>query len=98
MGALHFAAPIVLKGDRACELDCIESAIEFLEAWPAQRRGPVHACALNSCKLAAAGAMRPADARRSVESFARITGILARSAAPVVPVEVAASKLHTNAA
>lgn len=77
MDAMQFHVPVRLSvnGD-VHEIDSVRQAAEFLGDWPAPRRGPVFACALNVCHAAAAGTMRPEDARKAFESFARITGIL----------------------
>jgi hypothetical protein len=77
MSGRSFSTPVgvVFDGEYVYVGDTSE-AVRFLERWPAERRGPVHRCALNSCLLASHGAMKSGDARRSFESFARITGIL----------------------
>ncbi|GHC68530.1 DUF982 domain-containing protein [Limoniibacter endophyticus] len=57
-------------------IDDISSMKAFLDAWPAERRGPVFNCAMNCCQGSMSGHISVEDARRSFVSFARITNIL----------------------
>jgi hypothetical protein len=99
MDTKSFRAPLRLRVEGVVvEIDTLQEAIRFLDDWPAARRGPVYTCAKKGCEAALAGAMKVDDARKALESFARITGILARrqfiadpSAAPSPPI---ASTLH----
>ena len=82
MDANWFSSPLRLNlGGKSQEIDSVTQALELLEAWPSARRGPVHKCALAVCRGAVDGTMSGDDARRSFESFARITGLIERSPA-----------------
>lgn len=75
----QFALPVKLlpdPGGKIEEIESITEALAFLQSWPTGRRGPVYRCALNSCFAAMAGQIPAEDARKSLISFARITGIL----------------------
>ena len=84
MDAILFRVPLRLNvGGTPVEIDSLQNAMAFLRDWPGARRGPVYACATKSCEAAFAGAVKAEDARKALESFARITGILAtRTFAP----------------
>jgi len=76
---MSFRTPLRLRvEDGAVEIETLQEAVRFLDEWPASRRGPVYACARRGCAAAMSGTMKVDDARKALESFARITGILAR--------------------
>src|SRR5438046_572255 len=58
-----FKQPIFVRDDGFVlrRIECIMDAIEFLEEWPVERRGVLHAAACETCYLAY-------DGRRSVEA------------------------------
>ncbi len=77
MESMQFHVPVRLSvNGEAHDIGSVRQAAAFLGDWPASRRGPVFACALNGCHAAIGGAMRVDDARKAFESFARITGLL----------------------
>ena len=79
MDATSFRTPLRLRVDEgAVEIETLQEAVRFLDEWPASRRGPVYTCARKGCEAAMAGTMKVEDAWKALESFARITGILAR--------------------
>ena len=79
MDAKSFREPLRLRVEGVVvEIDTLQEAVRFLDDWPAARRGPVYTCAKKGCEAALAGDMKVDDARKALESFARITGILAR--------------------
>jgi hypothetical protein len=81
----QFATPVKLlpdPGKEIEEIECVGQALAVLQAWPVGRRGPVYRCALNSCFAASAGQIPAEDARKSLMSFARITGILVADTPP----------------
>ncbi|PSJ56537.1 DUF982 domain-containing protein [Kumtagia ephedrae] len=79
MDTKPFRAPVWLRvEDSVTEIETLHEAVAFLADWPRGRQGPVYACAKRSCEAALAGTMKVDDARKAFESFARITGILAR--------------------
>ena len=88
MNAALFRVPVRLHVEGATfEVGSLNDALAFLREWPASRRGPVYHCALKGCEAALSGAVTVEDARRALESFAKITGILAGrslAAAPIV--------------
>jgi hypothetical protein len=80
---MRFRAPVRLSVDGSVqEIEGVREALLFLEQWPAHRRGPVHGCAVNACQAGLGGGLTADGARRSFESFARITGLLVRGARP----------------
>jgi hypothetical protein len=79
MDTKPFRAPVRLRVDgMLVQVESLQEAAAFLEDWPQGRRGPVYACAKKGCEAALTGTMKVEDARKAFESFARITGILAR--------------------
>jgi Protein of unknown function (DUF982) len=78
MDAALFRVPVRLHVEGATfEVGSLSDALTFLREWPVSRRGPVYQCALKGCEAALHGGMALEDARKALESFARITGILA---------------------
>jgi hypothetical protein len=94
MDVKSFREPLRLRIEGAVfEIDTLQEAVRFLDEWPASRRGPVYTCAKKGCEAALAGEMKVDGARKALESFARITGILVRrpfvadpTAAPMPPI------------
>src|SRR5262245_7996207 len=79
MDTKSFRAPVRLRVDgMLVEVESLREAAAFLDDWPQGRRGPVYACAKKGCEAALTGTIKVEDARKAFESFARITGILAR--------------------
>ena len=73
MDTKSFRAPLRLRVEGVVvEIDTLQEAIRFLDDWPAARRGPVYTCAKKGCEAALAGAMKVDDARKALESFARL--------------------------
>ncbi|WP_442580187.1 DUF982 domain-containing protein [Mesorhizobium sp. ASY16-5R] len=97
MDAIMFRVPLRLNVDGApVEIDSLQNAMAFLRDWPGARRGPVYACATKSCEAALAGSVKVEDARKALESFARITGILGTRAFtpdPVIAARIPSSTL-----
>lgn len=54
----------------------LDQALQFLRAWPRNRRGPVYHVAYNACSAARDGHLTVEEARKALSGFARITGIL----------------------
>ncbi|MET3597114.1 hypothetical protein ABID26_006538 [Mesorhizobium shonense] len=54
---------------------CAMDAIEFLEEWPFERRGKLHACACEACCAAYDGRCGPDAARKAFVAWARVAGI-----------------------
>jgi len=80
MTSLAFLAPVQVKtSDVVHDINTVREALVFLNQWPKARRGPVYSCAVRSCTAAIAGQMRTEQARQAFVSFARITGVLAKS-------------------
>lgn len=77
MDRLRFVVPVQVDPGLGFfeEIETVHQAVEFLHKWPAGRRGPVYECALNCCSAALAGQMSVEDARRSMASFVKITGL-----------------------
>jgi hypothetical protein len=86
MESMRFRAPLRLRADgEVQEIATLDEAMDFLRAWPLARRGPLHGCAWRSCEAARAGALSTEDARKAIDSFARMTGISARMVATAIP-------------
>ena len=80
MTSLAFLAPVQVKtSDVVHDINTVREALVFLNQWPKARRGPVYSCAVRSCNAAIAGQMTTEQARQAFVSFARITGVLAKS-------------------
>lgn len=62
-----------------CVISSLAEALEFLAAWPPNRRGPFFYLASNSLQSAAAGSIDPYEAREVFEMFCREAGILAEA-------------------
>ena len=76
----QFFVPVSVAVDgHTHDLKSAREALLFLKAWPTERRGPVYGCAINSCEAALAGKLSLEQARQAMVSFAKITGVLARS-------------------
>jgi hypothetical protein len=90
MDANWFSPPLTLTVDGShLDIDSVAHALELLESWPEARRGPVHKCALAVCRATVEGTMSANDARKALESFARITGLIDRAPVPAGPVAAA---------
>lgn len=90
MTELMFKKPVLVRAAEGVqEIASVREAAMFLREWPQHRRGPVYRCAVNCCQGAMDGMIGEEDARKSLEGFARISGILAT--AMVMPL-VAASR------
>jgi len=75
---LRFFSPVrLVVDDSIVEFETVDEAIAFLTRWPRSRRGPLYDCAMRGLDTCRQGRFAVEDARRSFESFARITGILA---------------------
>ena len=80
MTSLAFLAPVQVKtSDARHDIGSVREALVYLNQWPKARRGPVYNCAVRSCNAAIAGQMTTEQARQAFVSFARITGVLAKS-------------------
>lgn len=86
MDRLRFFAPVRVNPGEGFfeEIETVHQAVEFLHKWPVGRRGPVYECAVNCCSAALAGQMTVEDARRSVASFVKITGLSVPESVPSV--------------
>lgn len=85
MDSLHFFAPVHVArgpGHPVEEIESVAEALVFLREWPTGRRGPVYQCALRCCEAALAGQMTAEEARKSLASFIRITGLPTGRATP----------------
>jgi hypothetical protein len=83
MDRLQFFMPvrIVAESDElVTEIYSVDQALDFLQAWPVGRQGPVHRTALKACTAAMVDQVSAEDARRSFMAFARMTGLMAKDA------------------
>ena len=60
------------------EIYSVTQALDFLYRWPVGRKGPVYQTAVKSCAAVRNHHVTAEEARKSFQSFARITGILVR--------------------
>ncbi|MEI5678330.1 MULTISPECIES: DUF982 domain-containing protein [unclassified Mesorhizobium] len=83
MDRLQFFMPVrvVAEVDQiVTEIYSVDQALDFLQAWPAGRQGPVYRTALRACSAAMIDQVTAEDARRSFMAFSRMTGLLSRDA------------------
>jgi hypothetical protein len=94
---LRFFSPVrLVVDDGVVEFETVDEAIAFLMRWPRSRRGPVYDCAMRGLDTCRQGRFAVEDARRSFESFARITGILA-GGGPILSVTGRQAQVRTVA-
>ncbi len=60
------------------DIETIADAMDFLQRWPVDRRGPVYRTALKACGAASAAQMTDQDALTAFAAFARLTKISRR--------------------
>jgi hypothetical protein len=58
------------------KLDCVMDAIEFLEEWPVQRRGLLHAAASEACYAAYDGRKSVEAAHKTFTTWARRVDVI----------------------
>jgi hypothetical protein len=84
--------PPVLVDDASFRMRAIRNAmdaIEFLEEWPFEKRGKLHACACEACCAAYDGRYEAEAARKAFIAWARLAGISACGSAMFEGVEQA---------
>lgn len=57
------------------KIECVMDAIEFLEEWPVERRGLLHAAASETCCSAYDGRKSVEAARKTFTTWARRVGV-----------------------
>ena len=82
-----FAHTVLVKDETHIirEIDCLESAIEFLERWPLGRRGPIFGAAHRACLFARDGRVPIDVASSAFASFARSAKIVQHEPMPIEP-------------
>ncbi|RWC97962.1 MAG: DUF982 domain-containing protein [Mesorhizobium sp.] len=80
-----FKQPIFLRDDGFVlrRIDCVMDAIEFLEEWPVERRGLLHAAASETCCSAYDGGKSVEAAHKTFRTWARRVGVI--EDVPVAP-------------
>lgn len=73
-----FAHTVLVKDEAHIirEIDCVETAIAFLDRWPHGRRGPIFGAAHRACLFAREGRIPVDVASNAFASFARSAKIL----------------------
>ncbi|NGN42939.1 DUF982 domain-containing protein [Mesorhizobium sp. CGMCC 1.15528] len=83
MDRLQFFMPVRLvagSDEIVTEIYSVDQALDFLQAWPVGRQGPVYRTTLKACTAAMIDQVTAEDARRSFMAFSRMTGLLSRDA------------------
>ena len=72
-----FDAPVFVKGSEHFiqEITSLDEALDFLEEWPRNRRGPIYEIALRACRGAYSHDVPLDVARSAFVGFARSAGI-----------------------
>jgi len=72
-----FDAPVFVKGGEHFiqEITSLDEALDFLEEWPRNRRGPIYETALRACHRAYSHDVPLDVARSAFVGFARSAGI-----------------------
>ncbi|MBZ9917195.1 MULTISPECIES: DUF982 domain-containing protein [unclassified Mesorhizobium] len=81
MDRLQFEVPVRIApgpGLPVEEIYSVEQALDFLQAWPLRRQGPIYQKAFNACFGATVDVVKTEDACRAFMVFCRVTGLMAR--------------------
>jgi hypothetical protein len=78
MESATFKQPVYVRDDGYSirEIGCVMDAIEFLEEWPIERRGLLHAAACDTCYSAYDGRKSVEAAHKSFMTWARRVGVI----------------------
>jgi hypothetical protein len=68
------------------DIETIADALDFLQRWPVDRRGPVYRTALKACGAAVAAQMSDEEALLAFAAFAHLTRIIVANDAPGMPI------------
>ncbi|SFP05173.1 Protein of unknown function [Mesorhizobium sp. NFR06] len=72
-----FKRPVFVGEDGYIQkIDCVMDAIEFLEEWPVERRGLLHAAACEACYSAYDGRKPVEAAHKAFTAWARKIGVI----------------------
>ncbi|CCV08286.1 conserved hypothetical protein [Mesorhizobium metallidurans STM 2683] len=73
-----FDNPVFVKDGQfiALEIACVADALDFLDEWPRNRRGPIYDTAKRACHRAHDGLVPVSVARDAFAGFARSVNIL----------------------
>lgn len=73
-----FNRPVFVKDERMIiqEITCLDEALDFLDEWPSNRRGPIFDTARRACLRAFDGQLPPSVAREAFAGWARSARIL----------------------
>lgn len=80
-----FDSPVFVKSGESLieEIACLEDALEFLYAWPKNRRGAIYETALRACHKAFEGDYPRSAAKQAFCGFARSVNILEEISTPL---------------
>jgi hypothetical protein len=78
MNDRRFNHPVFVKDGQMIvqEITCLEEALDFLDEWPSNRRGPIFDTARRACHRAFDGLLPPSVAREAFAGWARSARIL----------------------
>ena len=85
MESATFKQPVFVRDDGygVQKIGCVMDAIEFLEEWPVERRGLLHAAASDACYSAYDGRKSVEAANKAFTTWARRVGVI--EDVPVAP-------------
>jgi len=85
MESATFKQPVFVRdeGFVVQKIGCVMDAIEFLEEWPVERRGLLHAAASDACYSAYDGRKSVEAANKAFTTWARRVGVM--EDVPVAP-------------
>lgn len=88
-----FKQPIFVREDGFVlrKIECVMDAIEFLEEWPVERRGLLHAAASETCCSAYDGRKSVEAAHKTFTTWARRVGVV--EVVPVAPAWMTGPKI-----
>ena len=78
MESATFKQPVFVRdeGGVVQKIGCVMDAIEFLEEWPVERRGLLHAAASDTCYSAYDGRKSVDAAHKTFTTWARRVGVI----------------------
>jgi hypothetical protein len=85
MSERTFDNPVFVKDGNHLiqEIACLEDALEFLDDWPKNKRGPIHQTALRACQKVYESDYPLSAARAAFAGFAKSARILEDVATPM---------------
>lgn len=81
MHKMHFAVPVRITrsfAEPVEEIYSVEQALDFLQNWPAGRRGPLFQAAFDACFGASVDVVSTEEACRVFTALCRVSGLMAK--------------------